>query len=250
MQSRDTYTFLISEIQEVEEGAFEQKYVDFLRTPICTRIAQSKMTLYAELFKKECTIKHLTEMTRELRHSWDQLDVILHGVTDGITVLDHEDRFLYANEVGAESCSFSSVEQFLSCSTAEVMNVFEILDEEGKSPQIEQLPGRQSLLGAKNPTEVLIKFKINKTGQIRWAIVNASPVFDDQGDVEYAVSVFREFTERRHIEETRQILAESGVLFFSSLEYKTILKYFSQLVVSALADWCIIALNEREGEGL
>jgi PAS domain-containing protein len=40
------------------------------------------------------------EAERELQRSRDQLDIILKGITDGITVQDRTGRLVYANDTG------------------------------------------------------------------------------------------------------------------------------------------------------
>jgi PAS domain S-box-containing protein len=145
----------------------------------------------------------VTEVKRaeeEARRARDQLEVILHGVTDGITVLDPSGRFIYANESGARLCGFSSVEEMLSTPTAEIMTRFDMFDEKGRPLPAEKLPGRRALRGEKEPPETIIRFRRRGETEEHWSIINARPVFNERGEVQFAISIFRDFTERRRAE--------------------------------------------------
>ena len=52
------------------------------------------------------------------------------------------------------------------------------------------------------------RFRSKRTGEERWSFVSGAPVLDANGNVEPAVSVFREFTDRRRTEQSWQFLAE------------------------------------------
>ncbi|MEW6056273.1 MAG: ATP-binding protein [Bdellovibrionota bacterium] len=186
----------------------------------------------------------LKRLLLDLRQSKNELDVILHGVTDGITVLDTNGKFVYANRVAAKLCGYGCVTDFLNATTREVMDAFEILDEQDNPFPHEKLPGRLALKGTKSPPETIVKFRAKKTGETRWSIVNAAPVFDESGEVKFAISIFRDFTDRKAFERSLQLLADAGSLLASSLEYKETLQSIAKLVVPSMADWCTIAVKQ------
>ncbi len=157
--------------------------------------------------------KHAEAQAQEaqdaLRESRDQLDIVLNGVTDGITVLDRNEQFVYANEVAARMCGFSSAKELLEAPAASVMEKFEILDEDGGHFPINRLPGRLVLQGIKNPAEVVVQFRFRGSRETRWSLVTASPIYDERGQVQFAVNIFRDFTERKKNElEKERLLKE------------------------------------------
>ena len=83
----------------------------------------------------------------------------------------------------------------------EVMERFEVFDEEGHPASAERLPGRRAL-GGEDGAEEVLHFRILATGQERWSVVRATPIFDDRGRVRMAVNIFRDITERMRTEET------------------------------------------------
>jgi PAS domain S-box-containing protein len=132
----------------------------------------------------------------ELSASQVQLDIILKGVADGITVQDHTGRLVYANEEAAAMVGYPSAQAFVEAPLEEVMGRFELLDETGKPFPLERLPGRLALQGERNP-EALVRFRVLETSEDRWSIVKARPVFDQQGRVRMAINIFHDITERR-----------------------------------------------------
>jgi signal transduction histidine kinase len=63
----------------------------------------------------------------------------------------------------------------------------------------EQLPGRRALLGEQN-VKALVQYYDKETGQTRWSLVKAEPIFDEQGHIQFAVNVITDITEREELE--------------------------------------------------
>ena len=136
----------------------------------------------------------------QLSDSRVQLDIILKGVADGITVQDHTGQLVYANEEAAAMVGYPSAQAFVQARLEEVMGRFELIDETGKPLPLERLPGRLALQGERDP-EALVRFRVLETSEERWSIVKARPVFDQQGRVRMAINIFHDITERRRTEE-------------------------------------------------
>jgi PAS domain S-box-containing protein len=132
----------------------------------------------------------------ELHSSRDELQIILEGVADGVTAQDGAGQIVYANEAAAKMIGYPSGQSLIEAPLREVMEKFEMLDEEGDPFPLERLPGRRALAGEEEPEEVL-RFRVVATGEERWSIVRATPVFDERGRVRMAVNIFRDITERR-----------------------------------------------------
>jgi PAS domain S-box-containing protein len=82
----------------------------------------------------------------------------------------------------------------------EVMRRYEILDAQGRPFPLENLPGCRALCGEER-AEAVLRFRALATGEERWSVVKAVPVFDEQGEVCLGVNIFRDITERRRTEE-------------------------------------------------
>lgn len=200
-------------------------------------------------------IEKQKRIVNDLQFSHHKLEIILEGIADGVTVLDKNGNFVFANKVGAKMCGFESAEEMLSTDTSKIMDRYSMLDENGQPFPIEKLPGRLALKGIKNPPETIIQIEMKETGKRNWSMVNAAPVFDDNGDVLFAVSIFRDFTIHKENENslksresTFRLIAEAGVILNSSLDYMLTLKKLCELIVPVLADWCIVDVINESGD--
>ena len=141
----------------------------------------------------------------ELRRSRDQLDIILRGVADGVIAQDAYGHIFYSNDTAARMSGYQSAEAFVEAPVQETMSKFEVLDPEGHPFPLERLPGRRALRG-EEATEV-IRFRILATGEERWSVVSATPVFDEEGRTRMVVTILRDITEQRRAEQERARLA-------------------------------------------
>lgn len=139
----------------------------------------------------------------QLRQSKDQLEAILSGITEGITVQTPQGKLIYANETAAQIIGYPSVEALLQGAPGDFAEKFELFDEWGASFPFARLPGRLALQGQK-PSEVLLRFRYFGEEEDCWTVVNAAPIFDDQGQVLFAVNVFRDVTERTRLFEAER----------------------------------------------
>jgi PAS domain S-box-containing protein len=182
----------------------------------------------------------------QLRASREQLEVILQGVADGITVLDPQGRMLYANDAAARLIGFDSVEELTGAAPGEVLGRFEVLDEDRRPLDTTQLPGRRALLGER-VQEVPLCWRTLASGEERWSMVSATPVLDADGGVRFAITIFRDITERRRSEQAMRFIAQASELLSSSLDVDATLTTLTGLLVPALADWCIVDMLEADG---
>ena len=153
--------------------------------------------------EKEDLRREIAERARveeELRRSRDQLQVILHGVADGITVQDRTGKLVYANRAAVRVMGFETPEELLSTPIAEVMERFEVLNEQRNPLPLSSLPGRLALQGQEAPDRVVC-WRVKATGEEHWSIVKARPVFDDHGQVQMVINVFEDITEQKRSEE-------------------------------------------------
>ncbi|GEM_PF-818963 len=182
----------------------------------------------------------------ELRRSRDQLEVILQGVTSGITVQDPTGKVIYANEAAATMSGYPNVDAFLSAPVEEILGRFEMLDEAGKPFDPALLPGRLALQG-KVERDVTMRARDRTSGRETWRVVRAAPVLDTEGNVVLAVNVFRDITEQQKSTRDLRFLAEAGRELASSLDYHATLERTASMAVPVLADWCVVDLLAEEG---
>ena len=183
---------------------------------------------------------------REMRRSRDQLDLILRSITEGVTVQAPEGKLVFANDAAAQLCGFESAAAMMAADARTLMDSFEVWREDGTPFPWQELPGRLALQGT--AATAVVRFRLKRTGEERWSFVSSAPVIDANGNVEAAVNVFREFTERRRTEQSWQFLAAASAALGSSLDYEVTLTQVAELAVPHIADWCgvdILGADDR-----
>jgi signal transduction histidine kinase len=123
------------------------------------------------------------------------LAAVLDAVADGITVQDPSGRLIYANPAAAHVAGFSSAPEMVATPPLQILEAFQIFDEFGAPLSVSELPGRKALSGAAEQ-ERLVRFVIVATGETRWSVIKAQPVFDGQGAVRFAINIWHDVTER------------------------------------------------------
>ncbi len=151
----------------------------------------------------------LMRAQEELRRSRDQLNAILQGVADGITVLDPGGRVIYANDAAARLFGFGSAEGLPRGRDADPWRGFELTDETGLPVLRESLPERRAAQG-KEAVETLVCARPRGGGEERWLPLKSAAIRDEDGRVQFAVNVLTDVTERRRAEQLeRQALTDS-----------------------------------------
>ena len=182
----------------------------------------------------------------ELRTSHEQLEIMFRGVGEGITVQRPDGSLAYANDAAARSLGFSSPEELLATPPRAIVDRFEILGEDGVPFPPERFPGRLVLLGADEAEEVF-RYRRRDTGEEHWSSVKATSIKDAEGEVLYAVNLFRDVTTLRRREEWQRFLADAGEILNASLDSDTTARELADLVVPQLADWCSVHVHDEEG---
>ncbi len=199
-----------------------------------------------ELFGIARDVSDRWRAEEDLRRSRDELEIILRGVADGITVQDATGKLIYANEAAARMTGCETVEELLTTPVADLFNRYQMLDDDGNPFPLDQLPGRAALQGRES-AETLIRFRVSATGQERWSLVSATPVFDQDGTVQYAINIFHDVTERKHAERVQDFLAEATTLLSSTLDLDETLLRVARIAVPFLADLCVFDIVQRDG---
>jgi PAS domain S-box-containing protein len=152
--------------------------------------------------------RDITERKRAeqaLRQSRDQIEIMLRGVADGITAQSPSGQLIYANDTAARVTGYHSAQELLDAPLQEVLGRFQLLDEAGEPLPFDEMPSRLALQGMHPPART-VRFRVRATGEERWSIVRATPVFDEHGQVQFVVSIFRDITERRRAEQEQSRL--------------------------------------------
>jgi PAS domain S-box-containing protein len=188
----------------------------------------------------------LHETEAELRVSRDQLEAILNGVADAVTVQSADGKVVYANDAAARSLGFASSEEMSLASPASLVERYELFDEEGNPFPLDRLPGRLALRG-EDPEPALVRYREVESGQDMWSQIKATTIRDPHGTPLLAVNVIEDVTEQRERERQLRFLADSARILGGSLDWEETFPELARLVSRSLADWCVIEVFEDDG---
>ena len=185
-------------------------------------------------------------LSERARGSHDLLEAILENVADGVTAQDRSGRLVFANQAAVRAVGLSSSDEMLATPRGELVRRFEIYDEEGRPFDPDLLPGRRALRGER-PEPTAMRYHHGETGEDRWSIVKATPLRNEAGDVELAISVMEDVTDRMRAQRAERFLSESSKLLSTSLDYATTLQRVADLAVHEMADWCNVDVVDEAG---
>ena len=187
---------------------------------------------------------------RELERAHGELEAILAGVADAVTVQSADGGLTYVNEAAVrllgEPLGYPDRAALLAAPPAALAGGFEMLGEDGEPFPIERLPGRLALSG-EEPEPVIIRYRMRATGESRWSRVKARPLRSPDGRVTQAINVIEDITDLKQAEERQRLLAEAGRVLAGSLDYEDTLQRVAWLAVPDLADWCMVDVAGEHG---
>jgi PAS domain S-box-containing protein len=183
---------------------------------------------------------------RRLLGSFERSLALLNAIGDGVNALNGDGQLIYANDAIARFTGYSTGEELMAASPDDLAARFSVRDEEGNPISLSDVPGRRALKGEDIPEKILHSYA-STTGAEYWLSVRAWPVFDDDGKVEFSVTVARDITELKNQDIRLQFLAEASRTLTGSLEYETTLANVAKLATPRFADWCAVDLVE-DGE--
>lgn len=208
---------------------------------------QAETDLVNELARRAALAIDNAQLYSDLRSLEQRLEAILIGLAEAVTVIDREGRTVFANRAAMRLLGVSSVQELTQAPPGATMDRFIVLDEEGQTLTVEQMPGRRLLRGERTGP-LLVRNIVKATGQERWLIARASPINDPQtGEPLYAVNVFEDITEVKRKQIAENFLAEASRVLASSLDHAQTLEQIAQLAVPRLGDWCSVSLLGERG---
>lgn len=90
-------------------------------------------------------------------------------------------------------------------------------------------------------------WRVRKDGSRFWANVVVTAIHDEAGRLHGFGKVTRDLTERMRVEAQRRLLDRITVAMAASLELETTLRQGARILVSEVADWCLVDLVEDDG---
>lgn len=182
----------------------------------------------------------------ELRATERRLDAILGSLDEAVTVRRLDGRTVYTNSAAHKLLGMVQAE-IDQRDPGAVASRFHMRDEAGNPLRLEDMPSAKVLRG--EPAEPLLVHTVRRdTGDEFWLHVKSSPLLDEHGHIEAAVTVLEDLTAVKRAELRMRFLAQAGEVLASSLDYEQTLRNVAGLAVPGLADWCAVDLVDEDGD--
>jgi PAS domain S-box-containing protein len=161
-------------------------------------------------------------------------------------VRDPTGAIVYANRAAIAHLGFDSLEQLQSRSTVSIMDDYIVEDEHGQPLEHADVPSVRLMQG--ELVEPLLMRVVNRdTGELRWNLLKATPLRDADGGLLGAMTVIEDVSAVKTAEIRTRVLAESGRILASSMDYDQTLRNVADIAVPLLADFCSVDLADERG---
>jgi PAS domain S-box-containing protein len=170
---------------------------------------------------------------------------LLDVLAEAVTIRDRDGTIAYANNAALRSMGLSSQEDLRARSSRSIMGDYIAEDEHGNPLSLDDVPSMRMLEGHRVES-LLMRTVHRETGEINWRMLRTTPLFADDGELFAAVTVIEDMTAVKTAETRMRVLAESGRLLASALDYEQTLQNVANVAVPALADWCAVDLVDAD----
>ncbi len=185
-------------------------------------------------------------LIRELREAEQRMQATVGALADAVTIRHRSGQLVYANRAALESMGISSLEEFREADPESLFNRYRVTYESGAPMRMEDLPSVRLLRG-KEPSPLLLHYFEHETGEEQWRLLKATPLYDQDGNVEAAVTIIEDVTASKRVEIQTNFLSRAGEILASSLDYEETLRNVAWLAVPEISDWCVVELLDEQG---
>ena len=175
-----------------------------------------------------------------------RLEATLTNLAEAVLVREPGGPIVFANPAAARLLGLGSAAEVVSATAEQLMGLFDVFDERGLPLRLDDLPSTHAGRGVQ-ARPMLVRNVIRSTGEQRWLLHKATPVFDAEGQPVLVVNVIEDLTEVKRAELAQRLLAEAGHALSSSLDYRDTLQQVAELAVPGLADWCAVLVRGDDG---
>jgi len=148
---------------------------------------------------------------------------LLETLGEAITIRDPYDRIVYANRAALAQMGFDTLEELLSRPLGSIMDEYVVRDDQGRPLEMSDVPSVRLMKG--EPVEPLLMHTIKRdTGESHWQLLKAAALRDPEGNMLAAITVIEDVTAVKTAEVYTSVLAESGRILASSLDYEQTLR--------------------------
>lgn len=150
------------------------------------------------------TENHRRQSEYRLRETRDELDAILNGVSDGITVQDRDGNVVYANEAAATLLGFPNTHAMINTPLPNIQRRYELFSTNLEPLDYSALP-RHIVFETGQKQTITFKQRFVDTGTEQWVALTTSPIVElDSKQVRLVVNIIQDVTIQQQNEQLRK----------------------------------------------
>jgi PAS domain S-box-containing protein len=215
--------------------------IQFVTTESRNRYTDADFALAQNLARRAAVAVDNARLYRQAREQGERLQVTLSSIGDAVIATDAQGHVTFINTVAQNLTGWSQSEAV----GKPLADVFQIVNEATRAAvenPVTKVMRLGAIIGLANHTVL-----IARNGQEIPIDDSGAPIRDEVGNIIGVILVFRDITERKRAEDVDRFLDNASATLASSLNYETTLQNVARLVVSLLADYCLIDVVENDG---
>jgi PAS domain S-box-containing protein len=175
-----------------------------------------------------------------------RMDTVMSIIDEAVVIHDREGELVFANPAAARTMGFNSPEELLETPPEQIRERYVIRSEQGARLPTEALAGRRAP-GGEAPEPLTLRVVDRETRRETWRRTMARPIEGPDGLPLYSVMVIEDVTDVKRAEFSQRLLARTGELLASSLDYEQALASVAELLVPEFTDYCGVSVPREDG---
>ncbi len=139
-----------------------------------------------------------------------RFEATLANLAEAVLVRDRAGRLVYANPAAARLLGVRSVSEVTGAPRGSLVARYDMFDERGARLTLDDLPASRAQRGER-ADPVLVRNVVRATGQERWLVNKATPVFSVDGSLSLIVSVIEDVTDVKLLRGGSDVLEQVAV---------------------------------------
>jgi serine phosphatase RsbU (regulator of sigma subunit) len=177
----------------------------------------------------------------------DRCGPLLDALAEAVTIRNSDGELEFANGAALSLFGCGSVESLRRKIGPSQLGSYVIRDEQGNEVSLERpLPPAEDV-AAEPASPAMVQAVNDLSGEVRWWRFRSTPLRDVDGELIATVTVIEDLTALKAAEARTRLLAESGRMLVSSLDYEVTLRNVAEVAIPELADWCAVDLIGEHG---